>query len=99
MAGCQGDICQAIFSLLHNEKMALEEDNTVLQDYLHELSLSRKHFMLSFIRHDEEKVIICFNCTYSYFGLGNGLLSDHTKPLPEPMLTYHERSWYYGFQR
>ena len=23
-------------------------------------------------------------------GLGNGLLPDGTKPLPEPMLTYHQ---------
>ena len=27
----------------------------------------------------------------SSFGWGNGLLPDGTKPLPEPMLTYHER--------
>ena len=26
-------------------------------------------------------------------GLGNGLLTDGTKPLPEPMLTYRERGW------
>ena len=26
-------------------------------------------------------------------GSGNGLLPDGTKPLPEPMLTYHQKGW------
>ena len=29
--------------------------------------------------------------SYVNIGSGNGLLSDVTKPLPEPMLTYHQR--------
>ena len=34
-------------------------------------------------RHIEEKIWV-------NIGSGNGLLPDSTKPLPEPMLTYHQ---------
>ena len=71
VAGCQDDKCQAIFSRLRNEKMALEEDIAALKDGLHELSLSRRRFTLSYIQHDEDKVIISFFSTVlTLFWLG-----------------------------
>ena len=32
---------------------------------------------------------LCHHGPYSTFGSGNGLVPDSTKPLPEPILTYH----------